>query len=309
MYNRTLQRPMFRMGGSTGTGITTGLRQGYKRGRVVEPGGYSGEPENIQDWNVENKTYETASSSNPQQRVASGMDIVNAIAPPNPYAASDFFMNLGQGILAQPGGQPIFQAIGKAAGPALSNLQKTRIGEAQGKRNMALALYKNLDEAELNAIEELVPYYMKTFNTDRDGAIKMIVEERRYSKSGRKTDEQTRTERIDFLEKSILGEPGASKKYIGSARDMATHIYKVQNDEYEGLTAEDFVPGKPWIKSGDVSEQKRDADGQVTTYKISETSIPSFQGYEGKIFYDLKTGRLFKKQGTQFVAVVEINAE
>ena len=90
---------------------------------------------------------------------------------------------------------------------------------------------------------------------------------------------------------------------------MATHIYKVQNDEYEGLTAEDFVPGKPWIKSGDVSEQKRDADGQVTTYKISETSIPSFQGYEGKIFYDLKTGRLFKKQGTQFVAVVDINAE
>ena len=57
------------------------------------------------------------------------------------------------------------------------------------------------------------------------------------------------------------------------------------------------------------SEQKRDADGQVTTYKISETSIPSFQGYEGKIFYDLKTGRLFKKQGTQFVAVVDINAE
>ena len=307
MYNRTLQRPMFRMGGSTGTGITTGLRPGYKRGRVVEPGGYSGEPDNIQDWNVENKTYETASSSNPQKRVASGMDIVNAIAPPYPYAASDFFMNLGQGILAQPGGPPIFQAIGKAAGPALSNLQKTRIGEAQGKRNMALALYKNLDEAELNAIEELVPYYMKTFNTDRDGAIKMIVEERRYSKSGRKTDEQTRTERIDFLEKSILGEPGASKKYIGSARDMATHIYKVQNDEYEGLTAEDFVPGKPWIKSGDVSEQKRDADGQVTTYKISETSIPSFQGYEGKIFYDLKTGRLFKKQGTQFVVVEDIN--
>ena len=33
MINRTLQRPMFRIGGSAGTGITSGLskpRQGYK---------------------------------------------------------------------------------------------------------------------------------------------------------------------------------------------------------------------------------------------------------------------------------------
>jgi len=40
-----LRRPMFRRGGSAGEGITSGLapRQGYKRGRVVEPGGYSGD--------------------------------------------------------------------------------------------------------------------------------------------------------------------------------------------------------------------------------------------------------------------------
>ena len=49
--NRTLRRPMFRIGGSTAEGITSGLDQhqptasrvGYKRGRVVEPGGYAGE--------------------------------------------------------------------------------------------------------------------------------------------------------------------------------------------------------------------------------------------------------------------------
>jgi hypothetical protein len=37
--NRTLRRPMFRMGGSTGTGITSGLdtpRQGYKEPGVVD---------------------------------------------------------------------------------------------------------------------------------------------------------------------------------------------------------------------------------------------------------------------------------
>ena len=34
---------MFRRGGSAGEGITSGLRPGYNRGRVVNPGGYAGE--------------------------------------------------------------------------------------------------------------------------------------------------------------------------------------------------------------------------------------------------------------------------
>ena len=36
MRNRTLMRPMFRMGGSSGTGITSGLdRPGYRQGDIV----------------------------------------------------------------------------------------------------------------------------------------------------------------------------------------------------------------------------------------------------------------------------------
>jgi len=38
-----LHRPMFRKGGSAGEGITSGLRSGYNRGRVVNPGGYNGD--------------------------------------------------------------------------------------------------------------------------------------------------------------------------------------------------------------------------------------------------------------------------
>ena len=41
--SRTLKRPMFRMGGSTGSGITSGLDTTKpKRGLVNEPGGYAG---------------------------------------------------------------------------------------------------------------------------------------------------------------------------------------------------------------------------------------------------------------------------
>ena len=55
MYNRILNRPMFKRGGDVmdakGTGITSGLdtpRHGYHRGRVVRPGGYNGEMEDIE---------------------------------------------------------------------------------------------------------------------------------------------------------------------------------------------------------------------------------------------------------------------
>ena len=45
--SRFLHRPMFRRGGSAGEGITSGLRPGYNRGRVVNPGGYAGEEYSI----------------------------------------------------------------------------------------------------------------------------------------------------------------------------------------------------------------------------------------------------------------------
>jgi len=319
MINRTLQRPMFRIGGSAGTGITSGLskpRQGYKGKGDASSQRVTGVTDNFEIMREKIGEYPKGDPYPTAEKY--------------PYKASDFFMGLGQGILAQPGGQPIFQTIGKAAGLPLQNLTKAQmadwevsqqnkrdewkidrenqLGQWKSDRDLMLALNKKATEEDLNAIEELIPYYMKTFNTDRGGAIKMIVEERRYSKSGRKTDEQTRTERIDFLEKSILGEPGASKKYIGNARDMATHLYKMQQGEYETVDPDDFVKGKPWVKSLDVSDQRRE-DGVVVEYKLSESGIKSFQGYEGKVFYDIRTGKLFRKQGNSLIVVEDINKE
>ena len=65
MYNRILNRPMFKRGGDVmdakGTGITSGLdtpRHGYHRGRVVRPGGYNGEDKTMALWETINKLKE-----------------------------------------------------------------------------------------------------------------------------------------------------------------------------------------------------------------------------------------------------------
>ncbi len=70
------------------------------------------------------KTQNTGEKSD-MEKVQGNMEMFNKAFPQYPYAASDFCMNLGSNILAQPGGQPILQTIGTAAkGPALQNLQK-----------------------------------------------------------------------------------------------------------------------------------------------------------------------------------------
>ena len=113
MFNRTLQRPMFRRGGRAGGGIMTGVqRPGYA--------------------NDDNQVVEKSD----MEKVQGNMESFNKAFPQYPYAASDFFMNLGTNILAQPGGRPILQTIGTAAMPALQIYKKLEWLTQQVKENL-----------------------------------------------------------------------------------------------------------------------------------------------------------------------------
>ena len=88
--SRFLHRPMFRRGGSTGGGITSGLtRQGYE-----------------------------GTDDPADQRVK-----------PRDSSGADFWLNFGTNILAQPGGRPILQTLGTAAKEPLSTFQKSRASQ------------------------------------------------------------------------------------------------------------------------------------------------------------------------------------
>ena len=55
-------------------------------------------------------------------------------------------MGLGANILAAPGGQPILQTIGTAAKEPLNLMMKQNMANTQGDRELALAMWKNMDE-------------------------------------------------------------------------------------------------------------------------------------------------------------------
>ena len=121
MYNRTLNRPMFRRGGRAGGGIMTGVnRQGY-----------AGEDDK-----------QIVEANDPMKdigkKVTDRVNIIESLTPKYPYKGSDFFMGLGANILAQPGGQPILQTIGTAAKDPLNLLMKQNIAEYGNKRDTVM---------------------------------------------------------------------------------------------------------------------------------------------------------------------------
>ena len=139
MFNKTLSRPMFRRGGRAGGGIMTGVqRQGYDDGLKVEK------------LEQETSFLDKAIGERPEIK-------------PYPYKGSDFFMGLGANILAQPGGQPIFQTIGQAGINPLKTLreqnmsdygnrQKNELGKYEDNKDLVMAAYKNMSQDDKNKL-------------------------------------------------------------------------------------------------------------------------------------------------------------
>ena len=110
MNNRTLKRPMFRMGGSTNEGITSGLgRRKYQVGAFGDI--LSEQMEARQKYE---KEYDV---NQPQDQT-----------PFSPGTLSSALANFSLNLAAQPGGD-LMGAIGRAGSPALQNYQTARANQ------------------------------------------------------------------------------------------------------------------------------------------------------------------------------------
>ena len=151
--SRILRRPMFR-GGSTNRGITTGLgRQGYKNGDLA--------------------------------KVQSQLQLIDQLAPRRGNNLNNFLIGLGLNMVGNPPSGNIFQTAAKQAQGPFQQFQAAEAQEAGGRRNLVDSLVGQLSEEDLDKVQQLIPYYMKTFNVDEDEAVKMIIEKDYYSKEGR----------------------------------------------------------------------------------------------------------------------------
>ena len=275
MYNRTLNRPMFRRGGRAGGGIMTGVqRPGYA--------------------NDDNQVVEKSD----MEKVQGNMESFNKAFPQYPYAASDFFMNLGSNILAQPGGQPILQTIGTAAVPAVQQLAKTRMANTAGNRELALQFWKSMDDDEKDALINRAEQMVQAgrFETVEE-ALKVLVPTYRKDAS---PEEIKRKETLD-QEKLTIGRVDDLVKIYEIGRPDALILDGFMTDIENKKFEVSHDPEQYFIEDDEVGRGTTDAEKRLV---IKDYNPETTEYKEGRVYIDFITKKAFVKQG-QFLIPYE----
>jgi len=144
--NRTLRRPMFRIGG-VAEGITSGLdnpqltasRQPYKRGRVVNPGGYQGD---------EDLVLGRTKASFPEYQKA----LQDVRGERRPYWPQ-FLTSMGLDLLTRPKSGNIFQQVAASAKDPYSQWMQTRGARADTEDKLSTALFGDVMDIETRKYE------------------------------------------------------------------------------------------------------------------------------------------------------------
>ena len=146
--NRTLRRPMFRMGGSTGEGITSGLdmpktnasRQGYEPGGNVEPESRLKFPNTDISRYKNMSDQQAASEYDLGSRYNRAMDFIKSKRAPRRDNINDFLISMGLDLVSRPTSGNIFADLGASAkGPfAEYRAAKSQTAGDQDKLSQAL---------------------------------------------------------------------------------------------------------------------------------------------------------------------------
>ena len=319
MINRTLQRPMFRIGGSAGTGITSGLNT-PKRGRVDGPGGYAGDENKIARMQTEADFLRENMPKYPKGDPY-------PTAEKYPYKASDFFMGLGQGILAQPGGQPIFQTIGKAAGLPLQNLTKAQmadwevseqnklnkwktdreneLGQWSSDKDLMMAAYKNMSQDDKNKLwteagamfdnQGTNPYTKQPFQSQQE-AYNLLLKQKFMSKEKVYTPEAQYNDSYDKFLNKHLGNMNFKGNSV-AASNLAKHEANIVHNKYPEEVKEQFNLTQLWIDPTffDTETMKLNEIGDI---------IPGIE--VGKIYMNVSDGKMYKLGPNKIFEVVSL---
>ena len=280
--SKFLHRPMFRRGGSTGEGITSGLtRQGYKRGRVVEPGGYQGDEE----FNM-------------------GQYITQPPELPKSTAGADFWLNLGTNILAQPGGKPILQTLGTAGKEPLAKFQQQRSQEdllkykhGQNERQFQLEIYKAMTDDDKIALQKEINYLMNEHDLSKEEALARAMPKYRKSMSPEDETRQEGEYERDQKNKDLASiQSGLSGEGSYVTYEQAKKIYdfykQAESQEWEYEADTPFIDKNAirteWAEAGKTQEDWLSPEGNIA---ISPNEQQTYD--EGLYYVDSFTGDVY----------------
>ena len=267
--NRTLRRPMFRMGG-TAEGITSGLapRQGY-----ADPAGLV-------------------------EKVQSQKSIIEALAPRQPRqdrSMSNFLIDFGLDIASRSPSGGIFSTAEAAAKDPFAKFQQAKqmqdayaMSETSEDRALIASLIKDMDEDKLSALMKDVKAGVEAgeFATEAEG-IKLLLQQKIYGVLDMPGEAQNA--RIRDLELMISRDQEVP---AGMVNAVAQHIYKIETNAYPDDVQKDLNRTRTFIKPLHISSRKLDDDGEISEIGIN-ADFKTFYT-KGQIYFDAQSGNLFK---------------
>ena len=272
--SRFLHRPMFRRGGSTGEGITSGLRQGYQGGKLAQ--------------------------------VKQDLNILNTLAPqptvPKSRADADFWLNWGTNILAQPGGNPILQTLGTAGREPLARYQAQKGQEdilnykgQQSHRDTVASLLKGISDEDKNKLWEEAGVWFNKGATNpvtqqpfasQEEAFDSLIQKSLMSKESFKTEEALYNETVDTLFGTNLKDINFKGNNL-AARTLAEHEAKIIHKMYPQDLIDELDKQTTYIDSVYVDV---DEDGSMKLNSIGQNI-----GYRpNKIYFNISDESFYK---------------
>ena len=262
MRSRTLMRPMFRMGGSSGTGITSGLdRPGYQQGGGADARFF-----------IQRPSTDKITSNVDRKPTGLGMGTLPG-----------FLTQFGLNLASQAPTGNIFSTAAAAAKEPFETFQQAKFAEAKEEREFErereLQLLKNLDEDARSAIMKQAEegFEAGLYSSVNEG-VRRLLQTKEFGVADRPGER--RQERIDDLVKVALNQPGVDPMEEPILRNQIT----VQQD-YKTLEE-----NNPNVDFADQFNMFLDIDLQTRQIK-NQNLTP------GKVYYSGVTDEFFVFNG------------
>ena len=290
MNNRTLRRPMFRMGGSTGEGITSGLE-------------------------APRQNYATAGDV---KKITEQRDLINQLAPKTERpdnSFNDFLITAGLDLLQRPKSGNILSQIGASTQPAFTQFQKAQqLKEAyaqQGEsddRSLITELVKNLSDADMSRAQKLANDMVASKSRNSEGEL-MSYEEALATAVGsivygvKKEPGELRTEAIDTRAGVLIKQDPDDLGY-DSAMRVAEAAQDIFDEKVPGVTKDDIDTDQLYIETNTLNGMDLGEDGTLTIPTDTEETSIDFQDYiDGMVYYNYRDGKFYRKSGKQFIPI------
>jgi hypothetical protein len=210
---------------------------------------------------------------------------------------NNFLIDFGLNLASTPPRGNIFSTAAGAAREPFGRFMES--AQRSGQTKAALAL-EALDDKDLDSIEELVPYYMDVFNVDEQKAKEMIINEKRFSKSGFKRPEVKEGEKIEKRASVLLEDKNFDLGYDG-AMQISRAVQNVVDGRNPNVSKDDIDLTQIYIDPDTLGKEDPDSGIISVTDQAGYYTEGDYQN--GLKYYHPIKGKFYTFQGETFIPV------